>query len=236
MEGRHRLTAPRPHRESVGSRDDVRWIQRRQRDGGRAWNGPVVGRHRRRRIGTHPCGVHRNGRAEADVRPDPVLSAEPVRHAVARRADDKDRAGRRRPDGCDHRIRRARLGGHADAATSFLSGLDDGVAGLRVGYSPDFGFVQNDPEVDAAVRAAVDVLASAGAEVDEVEPGFSDPVRCFPRAVVLRRGQGVVVLRGDRQLGRPDRSGTAPHRADRIRLYSLGLFGRHGGPDGRWAG
>jgi len=64
-------------------------------------------------------------------------------------------------------------------ATSFLSRLDDGVAGLRVGYSADFGFVRNDPEVDAAVRAAVGVLAGAGAHVDEVDPGFGDPVQAF---------------------------------------------------------
>ena len=63
--------------------------------------------------------------------------------------------------------------------SSFLSGLDDGVAGLRVGYSANLGFVRNDPEVDAAVRAAVDILAGAGAEVDEVDPGFTDPVQAF---------------------------------------------------------
>jgi aspartyl-tRNA(Asn)/glutamyl-tRNA(Gln) amidotransferase subunit A len=63
--------------------------------------------------------------------------------------------------------------------TSFLQGLDGGVAGLRVGYSPDLGFVQNDPEVAAAVRAAVAVLAGLGAEVDEVDPGFADPVQAF---------------------------------------------------------
>ncbi len=63
--------------------------------------------------------------------------------------------------------------------TSFLSGLDAGVAGLRVAYSSDLGFVRNDPEVDAAVRAAVEVLVGVGAEVDEVDPGFSDPVETF---------------------------------------------------------
>jgi aspartyl-tRNA(Asn)/glutamyl-tRNA(Gln) amidotransferase subunit A len=63
--------------------------------------------------------------------------------------------------------------------TSYLDGLDDGVAGLRIAFSPNFGFVRNDPEVDAAVRAAVDVIASAGAEVDEVDPGFADPVEAF---------------------------------------------------------
>ncbi|TWD83354.1 aspartyl-tRNA(Asn)/glutamyl-tRNA(Gln) amidotransferase subunit A [Kribbella amoyensis] len=63
--------------------------------------------------------------------------------------------------------------------SSFLDGLDDGVAGLRIGFSPDLGFVRNDPEVDAAVRAAIDVLADAGAKVDEVDPGFADPIEAF---------------------------------------------------------
>lgn len=62
---------------------------------------------------------------------------------------------------------------------SFRAGLDGGTAGLRVAYSPDLGFGSNDPEVDAAVRAAVNVLAAAGADVDEVSPGFSDPVHAF---------------------------------------------------------
>ena len=62
---------------------------------------------------------------------------------------------------------------------SFLAGLHDGVSGLRVAFSPTLGFVRNDPEVDAAVRAAVSVLADAGARVDEVDPGFADPVQAF---------------------------------------------------------
>ncbi|UYM03791.1 amidase [Solicola gregarius] len=63
--------------------------------------------------------------------------------------------------------------------TSFLDGLDDGVAGMRIAYSPNLGFVRNDPEVDAAVRAAVAALADAGAVVEEVDPGFDDPVEAF---------------------------------------------------------
>jgi len=63
--------------------------------------------------------------------------------------------------------------------TAFLEGLDDGVAGLRIGFSPDLGFVRNHPEVSVAVRAAVTVLADLGAEVDEVDPGFADPVHAF---------------------------------------------------------
>lgn len=64
-------------------------------------------------------------------------------------------------------------------ARSFLDGLDDGVAGLRIAYSRDLGFVSNDEEVDALVRAAVERLADLGAEVTEVDPGFDDPVEAF---------------------------------------------------------
>ena len=63
--------------------------------------------------------------------------------------------------------------------TSFADGLDGDIAGLRIGYSSDLGFVHNDADVAAAVRAAVDVLAGLGAEVDEADPGFADPVQAF---------------------------------------------------------
>ena len=63
--------------------------------------------------------------------------------------------------------------------TSFLDGLDDGVEGLRVGYSPDLGFGSNDSEVERVVREAVGVLEGLGAHVEEVDPGFGDPVEAF---------------------------------------------------------
>lgn len=63
--------------------------------------------------------------------------------------------------------------------TSYLEGLDDGVAGLRVAYSRTLGFGRNNPEVEAAVDAAVGALADAGARVDEIDPGFGDPVDAF---------------------------------------------------------
>jgi aspartyl-tRNA(Asn)/glutamyl-tRNA(Gln) amidotransferase subunit A len=63
--------------------------------------------------------------------------------------------------------------------TSFTTGIDGGVTGLRIGFSPDLGFVRNHPEVDAVVRAAVGILAEAGSHVEEVDPGFADPVEAF---------------------------------------------------------
>ncbi len=64
-------------------------------------------------------------------------------------------------------------------AGSFLDQLEQGVEGLRIGFSPDFGWGRNDPEVDRLVRAAVAVLADAGARVEEVDPGFEDPAEAF---------------------------------------------------------
>ena len=57
----------------------------------------------------------------------------------------------------------------------FLDGLDAGVAGLRVALSPRLGLdVENHPAADRAVREAADVLAGAGARVEEVDPQIAD--------------------------------------------------------------
>ena len=61
--------------------------------------------------------------------------------------------------------------------TDYTDGLDDGVAGLRIAFSPTLGYIENvDPEIAAAVEAAVAVLAGAGAIVEPVDPGFDDPL------------------------------------------------------------
>jgi aspartyl-tRNA(Asn)/glutamyl-tRNA(Gln) amidotransferase subunit A len=64
-------------------------------------------------------------------------------------------------------------------ASSHLAGLHAGVAGLRIAFSPTLGHVDVDPEVAVCVRAAVEVLADLGARVEEVDPGFEDPVDAF---------------------------------------------------------
>ncbi len=65
-------------------------------------------------------------------------------------------------------------------AGSFQDGLEDGVAGLRVAYSPDFGgAVEVAPAVAEAVRRAVDRLAELGARVERVDPPLTDPVAAF---------------------------------------------------------
>ena len=68
------------------------------------------------------------------------------------------------PDGRDYRI-----------------GLERGIAGLRIAASPDFGFVEVDPEVAAAFTAALAVLADLGARIDLVDPPVGRPGSIFAR-------------------------------------------------------
>ncbi|MPZ63147.1 MAG: amidase [Propionibacteriales bacterium] len=64
-------------------------------------------------------------------------------------------------------------------SASYVSSLRAGVAGLRVAYSADLGYVDVDPEIADLVSSAVDVLASLGAEVEAADPGFTDPVEAY---------------------------------------------------------
>ena len=58
----------------------------------------------------------------------------------------------------------------------YTAALGDGFAGLRIAYSPRLGYAKVDAEVAAAVQAAVHAVASAGAIVEEVDPGIEDPL------------------------------------------------------------
>lgn len=60
-----------------------------------------------------------------------------------------------------------------------FDGLDDGIAGLRVAFSPTLGYAEVDPDVAASVASAVEVLGGLGAGVEEADPGFDDPRRAF---------------------------------------------------------
>jgi aspartyl-tRNA(Asn)/glutamyl-tRNA(Gln) amidotransferase subunit A len=61
--------------------------------------------------------------------------------------------------------------------SDYLVGLDDGIQGLRVAYSPTLGFARDiHPEVAAAVRRAAHEFETLGAHVEEVDPGVEDPL------------------------------------------------------------
>ncbi|WP_367042167.1 amidase [Streptomyces sp. Je 1-332] len=65
-------------------------------------------------------------------------------------------------------------------ADSFSAGIEGGVRGLRIAYSPSLGGqVAVRPAVAAAVRQAVESLAAQGAYVEETDPDFTDPVEAF---------------------------------------------------------
>jgi aspartyl-tRNA(Asn)/glutamyl-tRNA(Gln) amidotransferase subunit A len=59
------------------------------------------------------------------------------------------------------------------------SGIDQGVAGMRIAWSPDLGYAKVDAEVAAIVRKAVDVFTDLGAKVEEKSPGFENPEAIF---------------------------------------------------------
>jgi len=62
-------------------------------------------------------------------------------------------------------------------ASDYTVGLEDGIRGLRIAYSPTLGYAQNvHPEISAAVHAAVQQLQALGAHVEQIDPGFEDPL------------------------------------------------------------
>ena len=62
-------------------------------------------------------------------------------------------------------------------ASDYTVGLEDGIRGLRIAYSPTLGYAQHvHPEIAAAVDAAVLQLQALGAHVEQVDPGFEDPL------------------------------------------------------------
>ena len=55
----------------------------------------------------------------------------------------------------------------------YLDGLDAGVAGMRIAWSPDLGFPVTDPAIVAGMQPAIDALVKAGADVQPVELDLS---------------------------------------------------------------
>jgi aspartyl-tRNA(Asn)/glutamyl-tRNA(Gln) amidotransferase subunit A len=84
---------------------------------------------------------------------------------------------------------------------NYLAHLDDGVAGLRVAYSPDLGYLKVDDEVATSVRKAVQAFTDAGCVVDEVDPGWGDPIEmehCLFSVTIAMMWGGFVAEWGDK--------------------------------------
>jgi len=62
-------------------------------------------------------------------------------------------------------------------APDYTAGLDQGVRGLRVAWSPRLGYVKTlDAEAEAAAAKAARVFEELGAHVEEIDPGFAEPI------------------------------------------------------------
>jgi aspartyl-tRNA(Asn)/glutamyl-tRNA(Gln) amidotransferase subunit A len=61
----------------------------------------------------------------------------------------------------------------------YSDGLNDGIKGLKIAYSPTLGYAKVDADVARAVDDAVQVFSDLGAHVEAVDPGFDDPYEVF---------------------------------------------------------
>lgn len=93
-----------------------------------------------------------------------------------------------------------------DSEEDFTQALERPVRGLKIAYSPNLDVYPVQPQVASVVRAAVDALARAGAEVEEIRIGLDAPQRdlsdlwcrlIVPNSVLgleLMKDQGIDVL------------------------------------------
>ena len=70
-------------------------------------------------------------------------------------------------------------------AEDYTTALGKDVKGLRIGVPTNYYFAPIDPEVEAAVRAAIDLLAGEGAVISEVEIPYPDQIMAVEFAYCL---------------------------------------------------
>ena len=88
--------------------------------------------------------------------------------------------------------------------------LKGGVKGLKVAYSPDWGYAPVDPEVRRVVGEAVKVFErDLGCIVEEAHPGFEDPYGAFWAIVAMETD-----LRGMREIVAKYGHHMTPHLVD----------------------
>lgn len=74
-------------------------------------------------------------------------------------------------------------------STDFLSACKGGIRGLRVAWSPTFGYVKVDPQVAAITEKAARVFEnSLGCKVEVADPGFEDLWNPFSKLWVMSLG------------------------------------------------
>jgi aspartyl-tRNA(Asn)/glutamyl-tRNA(Gln) amidotransferase subunit A len=89
-------------------------------------------------------------------------------------------------------------------APDFADGLDGGVRGLRVAWSPRLGYVKTlDAEVEATTANAARVFEELGAKVEAVDPGFAEPIGILD-AIWLGVSASIVAAVPEAQRGEMD--------------------------------
>ncbi len=82
----------------------------------------------------------------------------------------------------------------------YVDGLQGGLRGLRIAWSPTLGLdVPVDPEIAALTHAAAQAFTELGATVEEAEPGFADPLETL---TTLWSAGAALALRGVDAAGR----------------------------------
>jgi aspartyl-tRNA(Asn)/glutamyl-tRNA(Gln) amidotransferase subunit A len=91
--------------------------------------------------------------------------------------------------------------------------VEGDIRGLRVAYSPDWGYAAVDPEVRRLVAAAARVFErDLGCHVEEASPGWDDPGAAFAALIIADTD-----LRGMRELASRHEGRMSPHLVDLLR-------------------
>ena len=91
--------------------------------------------------------------------------------------------------------------------------LEGDLKGLKIAYSPDWGYASVDPQVRQVVGEAVKVFErDLGCEIEEAHPGWEDPYYAFWGLVALETD-----LRGMRELADAYPGQMSPHLVDFLR-------------------
>ena len=123
------------------------------------------------------------------------------RHGVLALADSLAHVGPMTRSTADAAILLRAIAGHdpndptslPSPVPDYLAGIDEGIEGVRIGWAEDYATRNIDPEVVAAVRAAVGGLESIGAQIVEIDLPDLDPyveswpVLCSAEALVAHQ-------------------------------------------------
>lgn len=63
--------------------------------------------------------------------------------------------------------------------TDYVGGLSASIRGKKIAYSPALGYAKVHPDVAVAVKNAAKLFEDLGAHVEEVDPGFENPLPIF---------------------------------------------------------